>query len=80
MKYEIKNVEEINSLALEGKKIKVITKQGKEILDSVFYQGNLDWDKLNNNLGVFSIGYDYLFFENNESKIKYEDILSIEIL
>lgn len=41
MNYEIKNIEEISNLILEGKKVKIITKQGEEILDSVLYQGKV---------------------------------------
>ncbi|GAB2027306.1 hypothetical protein [Lactovum odontotermitis] len=74
------NIQKIEEANLEGKKVKIVTKEGREITDTVYYQGDLDWEKLNDNLGIISIGYSYLALENHESKIKLDDISSIEIL
>lgn len=80
MKYNIKKAQDIVELNLEGKRVRILTKQNEEIEDIVFYQGDLDWEKLNSNLGTVSIGYNYLSFDNFKDKVKYEDILSIDVL
>lgn len=77
--YYIKSPEEVGQLSLEGKMLKITLKDGRIVEDGCYYQGNLDFEKLNNNQAIHSVGYDYLTFID-AGEVRYDEIMEMEII
>ena len=78
-KYRIEIGKQIDNINIEGRYIEALLKDGRKVQGDVYYQGDLDWDKLNANLGAVSIGYDYFVFEDDEEFIKYDDVVELTV-
>jgi len=78
-KYTITNPNQINSIILEGRYVEALLRDGRKVEGDVLYQGDLDWDKLNANLGAMSIGYDYFIFDDGDEYIKYDNVLELTV-